>query len=152
MANPPIKLNAPTPKAAPPPALASPTMAIAAPNLTLTAQKIPRVTPHLNLQALDINFAPSTGNAIPTLRVEPQYPFRASQQGIEGWVEVEFTITEQGTVNNLHVVNSSPAILFDRATVRAVSRWQFKPRIEGGKAIARHQVRQRIRYSLEASQ
>ena len=35
---------------------------------------------------------------IPLLRVDPTYPIRAQERGIEGWVEVEFTISAGGTV------------------------------------------------------
>lgn len=77
------------------------------------------------------------GDIIPLVRIEPQYPRRAALGKIEGWVEVEFTITETGTVADPSVKRSQPPRIFDREAMRAILRWKFKPRIVEGKAIPR---------------
>ena len=69
-------------------------------------------------------------------RIPPQYPYRAQRRGIEGWVKVSLLITEQGTVQDVVVVDAQPEGVFDNAAIRAVSKWKFKPRIENGKAVA----------------
>jgi protein TonB len=68
-------------------------------------------------------------------RIPPQYPYRAQRRGIEGWVKLSLLITEQGSVQDLVVVEAEPEGVFDNAAIRAVSKWKFKPRIENGKAV-----------------
>ena len=89
--------------------------------------------------------------AMPVFRIPPIYPHRAAKRGIEGWVEVEFTITALGTVKNPRVVAASPEGIFDNAALRAISRWKFKPKVLNKIAVERHHVRQRISFKLEGS-
>jgi protein TonB len=79
---------------------------------------------------------PSDRDFMVISRFPPQYPYRAQRRGIEGWVKVSLLITEQGTVQDVVVVEAEPEGVFDNAAVRAVSKWKFKPRIERGKAVA----------------
>ncbi len=72
---------------------------------------------------------------VPLSRLPPQYPYKAAQRGIEGWVRVEFDVTETGSVEHVEVIESEPPGVFDRAAIRAVSRWRFKPRIVNGEAV-----------------
>ena len=74
---------------------------------------------------------------VPLVQVDPEYPERARQQRIEGWVEVEFTISPVGTVVDARVSRSKPAMIFDRAALQAVRRWKYNPVIRDGTAIAR---------------
>jgi protein TonB len=78
---------------------------------------------------------------VPLVQVDPEYPERARQQGIEGWVEVEFTISPVGTVVDARVVGAKPPIIFDRAALNAVRRWKYNPKIKDGTPIARPGVR-----------
>lgn len=79
-------------------------------------------------------------DVVPIVRVPPRYPMDAAARHIEGWVKVEFTIDEQGGVEDIRVVESSPPQIFDQAAIRAISRWEFKPRIVDGKAVRRRAV------------
>ncbi|MDQ2070070.1 energy transducer TonB [Natronospira bacteriovora] len=87
------------------------------------------------------------GDAIPVVRVEPQWPREALIQGIEGWVRLEFTIRSDGSVGNIRVIESTPARLFDQAAVRALQRWRFRPRMVDGRPVER-QATQVIEFSL----
>ena len=69
-------------------------------------------------------------------RIPPQYPYRAKRRGVEGWVKISFLITEQGLVKDAIVIDEKPKGVFDNATLRAVMKWRFKPRIEDGKPVA----------------
>jgi protein TonB len=149
---PPAKPELPKPLDTPPPPPTPEPIEITNPNLNISAFKLPQLTPQLGIQGIGFSLPAMDGDATPLVRVQPQYPYRAARQGIEGWVEVEFSITPLGTVKNLRVVASQPAVLFDRAAMRAISRWKFKPRMVNDKPIARHQVRQRIQFSLEGLQ
>lgn len=77
------------------------------------------------------------GEAQAMVRVEPQWPREALVQGIEGWVRVHFTIRPDGSVSQARVLESHPARVFDRAAVRAIERWRFRPRVADGRAVER---------------
>lgn len=76
----------------------------------------------------------SDGDIIPLVAIQPDYPRRALQRGIEGYVVVTFTITTQGTTRDVQVVESTSSI-FDRSAVRAAERLKYKPRIIDGKPV-----------------
>jgi len=73
---------------------------------------------------------------MPLSRQPPQYPYKAARRGIEGWVRVSFRVTETGTVEDVEVLESDPAGVFEQAAIKAVYRWRFKPRIVNGQAMA----------------
>jgi protein TonB len=75
------------------------------------------------------------GDVIPVVVIRPMYPREAAMSGIEGWVKVEFTITEAGTVKDPRVVESNPPRVFNREAVRAILKWKFKPRVVEGVAV-----------------
>jgi protein TonB len=80
------------------------------------------------------------GELIPLVKIAPRYPRKAALAGKEGWVKVEFTVTELGTVADVKVLDSKPRRLFDRAAKRAILKWKFKPRVVDGKPVARRAV------------
>lgn len=85
---------------------------------------------------------------MPLVRVAPRYPRKAAMRGIEGWVKVEFTILEDGTVADAKVIDAQPRRIFNREAVRAVLRWKFKPQIVDGKQV-RRQATQTISFKLD---
>ena len=90
-------------------------------------------------------FSASTdADVLPIVKVPPQYPRRATQRGIEGWVLVEFTITETGAVINPVVIDADPPGIFNRSAMRTIVKWKYKPRIVGGKAVPRAGVQHLI--------
>jgi len=88
------------------------------------------------------------GEIIPVVVIRPMYPREAAMSGTEGWVKVEFTITEAGTVKDAHVIESDPPRVFNREAIRAILKWKFKPRVVEGVAVER-QATQVIDFSLE---
>ncbi|MGB4246350.1 MAG: M56 family metallopeptidase, partial [Pseudohongiellaceae bacterium] len=64
----------------------------------------------------------------PLNTVEPMYPTLAAAQSIEGWVVVEFTVTETGDVGDARVVDAEPSDIFNASALRAVSQFRFSPR------------------------
>ena len=93
--------------------------------------------------------ASPTGNAVPIIRIRPDYPEKAAIEGIEGWVLVGFDITPAGTVQNAVVVDAEPARVFDRSALRAIQRLKYRAKIMGGKPVFQYGVRQMITYELE---
>ena len=79
-------------------------------------------------------------NVIPLVRIPPRYPMRAANRRIEGWVKIEFTITEQGTVKDAVVVEAQPSNIFNKAALNAIRRWKFKPKIIAGEAFEQRAV------------
>jgi protein TonB len=77
----------------------------------------------------------------------PDYPPDAARKREQGWVEVEFTVSPDGSVTNASVVNAQPARVFNSSALRAVERWTFKPRMENGKAVE-EKMRRRIEFKL----
>jgi protein TonB len=88
-------------------------------------------------------------DTIPLVRIEPDYPMKARQRGIEGWVVLRFTITPAGTTKDVAVVQAQPPSIFDEAAVRAVSRWKYNPKIEGGVAVERPGIMVRLDFKLD---
>ena len=76
-------------------------------------------------------------DVVPLVRIEPEYPMRARQRNIEGWVQVQFDINKAGAVANAFVVASNPPKVFDSAAVQAVLRWKYNPKILSGVAVGR---------------
>lgn len=80
-------------------------------------------------------------------KVNASYPPQAIRARTQGWVELSFTITASGSVEDVEVVNANPRRIFDREAIRALSQWKFSPRIEGGKPVAA-KARQRLEFTL----
>lgn len=80
------------------------------------------------------------GDVVPLVRINPQYPRDAAMNQIEGYVTIEFTITETGSVRDPKVIDSRPPRVFDREAIRAILRWKFKPRVIDGTAVSRQAV------------
>lgn len=87
------------------------------------------------------------GDIIPIVVIRPMYPRDAALAGLEGWVKVEFTITEVGTVKKPKVLEADPPRVFNREALRAILKWKFKPRVVDGIAVER-QATQIIDFNL----
>ncbi len=87
-------------------------------------------------------------DVIPIVRVVPEYPARAITGGIEGWVQVQFTITAAGTVRDAVVVAAQPNGWFEDAALKAIARWRYNPRIDGGVAVERVGLQTVLRFEL----
>jgi TonB family protein len=69
--------------------------------------------------------------------VAPEYPVRARQRRVDGWVLVSFSVNEDGKVDaeSIVVVDSEPSGIFERASIRSASQFEFRPRIVDGTAV-----------------
>ena len=79
--------------------------------------------------------------------VQPDYPLKARQDSIEGWVELDFTVAESGLVKDATVHAANPRGVFDRAAIDALLQWRYKPVLVDAKPVARR-ARIRIRFAL----
>ncbi|HXP66424.1 MAG TPA: energy transducer TonB, partial [Steroidobacteraceae bacterium] len=69
-------------------------------------------------------------------KLDVQYPTRALQTNVEGWVEIGYTVGPDGSVGNIKVLNSTPPGIFDSSASKAVSRLKYQPVIQNGKAVS----------------
>jgi protein TonB len=70
-----------------------------------------------------------------TKYVAPKYPRSAQRRGQSGWVEIEFTVDLDGSVQGVSVIASEPGVTFIDAAVTAVEKWKFEPVIENNIAV-----------------
>jgi protein TonB len=92
--------------------------------------------------------ASADGDAVPMVRVPPQYPEKALQRGIEGRVLIEFTISKSGSVKDAKVVAYEPSTIFNKAALKAVAQWKYNPKIENGEAVEQKGIRIAIPFKL----
>lgn len=88
------------------------------------------------------------GDYLPIVRVAPVYPSRAQSRGLEGFVDMSFTVTTTGTVKDAIVLQSTSS-LFERAATRAVLKFKYKPRVVDGIPVEVVGVKTRITFKLE---
>jgi TonB family protein len=86
-----------------------------------------------------------------TRTVQPVYPESARKRGVEGWVELAFTVLPNGTVDDVEVRNASPANVFDDAAVRAIRGWRFEPVERNGERVAQRAM-VRLRFAQSPNQ
>lgn len=68
----------------------------------------------------------------PLSRVEPRFPQEALHWGIaSGRVRARMTVSAEGEVIRVEVVEAVPRRVFDRAVVKTLSRWRFERGAEG---------------------
>ena len=67
-------------------------------------------------------------------KVSPRYPEEARKAKIMGLVKLKATITDQGLVEDLEVLESPDQMLTD-AAVEATRQWRFKPALCDGKPV-----------------
>lgn len=85
---------------------------------------------------------------LPIVHIAPVYPPEAAAIGLEGHVIVEFTVDENGSVEDLFIVESSSP-LFEQAALDAAAKFKYKPKIVDGKPVKSPGVRNLIRFVME---
>jgi TonB family protein len=79
--------------------------------------------------------------------VTPDYPKKANANKIQGWVELDFTVTESGAVKDIAVHAASTPGVFEAAAISALSQWRYKPVLRDAKPAAQR-ARIRVRFAL----
>jgi len=133
----------------PPPTPETPRMAFSASGID---NNVATLTPIVDARGAMSRMSMSAGSdrdVIPLVRINPDYPPRAQTRGLEGYVTVQFTITGTGTVKDAIVVEAQPKGIFDDAALKAIARWRYNPKVEGGVAVERVGIRVRLVFALE---
>ncbi|WP_346837758.1 energy transducer TonB [Microbulbifer sp. SAOS-129_SWC] len=112
----------------------------------------PRANADMKLGGLG-NFA-SEGDYLPIVKVAAQYPRRALQRGIEGYVIIEYTVTKNGSVRDPRVVEAftkdgNPTTIFNRSALKSALKYKYKPRVVDGQAIEVPGVKTKISFDLQ---
>ncbi|EAW41616.1 periplasmic protein TonB [marine gamma proteobacterium HTCC2080] len=89
------------------------------------------------------------GEYLPIVKVAPIYPRRAQTRGISGYCIVEYTVTKTGSIRDPQAVDCQPSGIFDRASVKAATKFKYKPRVVDGEPIEVAGVQNKFTYELE---
>ena len=73
----------------------------------------------------------SDGPLVSLIRVTPDYPARALNNGLEGYAVVQFDVLADGSIANVFIVESSDKV-FERPSIEAAKRFRFRPRVVDG--------------------
>ncbi|MBD3648075.1 MAG: TonB family protein [Pseudomonadales bacterium] len=97
-----------------------------------------------------MRLSPPIQDLVPLVVIQPDYPFKAMIQEIEGYVVVQFTVREDGSVLNPVVVESRPGDIFDKAALKAIQQSRFQPRQAGADTLVASGVRMRFAFRLKS--
>jgi protein TonB len=81
--------------------------------------------------SVDLDQAPQAVSKVP-----PTYPYKAREQGVEGYVAVKFLVREDGSVGNVNILKAKPEGYFEDEVRRALLRWNFQPGKIAGEPVA----------------
>lgn len=144
-----LKPKKPPPPEEPPPEPPPPALDNITPEAQAVAVTAVSINTRIDLSASGFGLSPSDGDYLPIVKVQPMYPRRALTRGIEGYVIVMFTVTRQGTTRDHVIVESKPRGIFDRAALRAATKFKYKPRIVDGQPIEVPGVKNKITFLIE---
>jgi len=119
-------------------------------------------TKHCVAIGRESQFAPNQDH-MPLFRLVPQYPSSLLVRGVEGFVDLTFTVDENGFVKNPEVVAASPVRgggfsgalgpkterSFEAAALDAVGRFRYAPKFVDGVAVPVEDVKTRISFEIE---
>jgi TonB family protein len=88
---------------------------------------------HALAQDADLKVSNSEAMKAATAKVQPEYPAIAKQLHLEGAVEVEAHINEDGSVESVKPVTGNAVLA--NAAVAATKRWKFTPFTSNGKTV-----------------
>lgn len=110
--------------------------------------KLKNLSVDANLNAAQI--ASQSMEVIPLVRIAPRYPKQALRMRKGGFVTLEFTVREDGSVTEVRVIEAQPKGLFNRAAIAAIKQWKFKAKVINGVKVTQ-KGRQTINFKLKGS-
>lgn len=81
--------------------------------------------------------------------VVPEYPAIALQKGIEGWVQVSFTIDINGEVIAPYIIAQQPENVFSKAALKAIAQSRYKPQLFDGQPVVIQGVVEQFTFKLK---
>jgi protein TonB len=145
---PPPELQKPPPPYVPPPDInlqtEAPTQTITQVTTTITPPPPPAPPPKVEPAPPQITSPVSVGKAH---ECQTKYPPLAMRLSHEGVVVLGMTVEADGSVSNVHVVQSSGHDELDQGAVSCASSWRYKPAIQAGTPVA-HEWKASVKYKL----
>ncbi|MWN32804.1 MULTISPECIES: TonB family protein [unclassified Gilliamella] len=68
-----------------------------------------------------------SGNPSPIRRNQPEYPRRALDMRIEGYVVAKFDVNSDGRVENIRIIEAIPNNIFNRSVISVMKTWKYQP-------------------------
>lgn len=88
-------------------------------------------------------------DAVAVKTVMPKFPHDAARKGITGYVSLKFDLDKLGNPRNIRIAEAYPENVFEKASLKAVSRWRFEPaKDENDNPIESFDVSYKMEYSL----
>ncbi len=87
------------------------------------------------------------GEMIPLTVVQPEYPRRAAQRGLEGYCTVVLTVGANGATKDI-AIDDCPEDVFGRPSIRAAERLKYKPRVVDGQPVDVPGVRYKFTFQM----
>ncbi len=120
---------------------------VAGPN-TEAVSSLSRELRHARLQEQYLATAVPASELTLLSYAPPTYPTDAQRAQIEGWVELEFIVGQDGEPREIVSVGSQPAGRFEQAAIAAVAGYRYRPFEQDGEIFERR-VKLRIKFELE---
>lgn len=155
----PKKERAAEPKAKlqPPPAMVDPTPKTTLAREAMAGELLPTgiAAPQIQLNSgtgLPTLQQPPNSEPSPIVRINPKYPAVAARDGVEGWVQLRFSVDATGAVTDIEVIAAEPQRVFEQEAIRALKRWKYQPSTLNGATTARTGLQVQLDFNLEAAE
>ncbi len=89
---------------------------------------------------------------LPVDLVTPEYPPIALQKGIEGWVQVEFSIDVDGSIMEPKIIARAPSAVFDRTVLKALKKSRYRAQLLNGQPVIMRGVTETFRFQLSPAE
>jgi TonB family protein len=98
--------------------------------VTNRKQNLPLIEETANIKLKEENIYTELGvDEKPRLKfkIKPVFPYFAKEMELEGFVEIEFVVNENGSTVKAFVIKSKPEKVFDESALNTISKWKFYP-------------------------
>lgn len=87
------------------------------------------------------NIGTGDGEFLPIVKVVPVYPYRSLNAQFEGSCAVIYTVSANGSTKDIRVLEERcPHKDFQKPSVKAASKFKYKPKVLNGEAVEVHNV------------
>jgi periplasmic protein TonB len=101
------------------------------PNALSAISNAPVAVPKASSQIVRVSQGVSEGLILK--KVQPRYPAQAMQMHIEGPVQMQATVSKDGSISNVKILSGDPVLA--RAAQEAVRQWKYKPYYLDGEPV-----------------
>jgi TonB family protein len=115
----------------------------------IVAEAAEPVAPPVADEKPTLDVVPAAVNSLVRLNyVAPKYPRNALRRNLSGWVDIEFTVSTEGTVKDIGARASEPGDVFVGSATRAIEQWRFEPVLRDG-VVVEKRAAVRMMFSLD---